>query len=131
MYDDAKGLIWHLVFQFPESQDESVVWSKYAPSDERVHKLGREREVRYRLTKPDRHYVGFISSTAGAVRDIRTVAGHGFAVWHQPEEGLYHAGIAYLPADGRKIHQLNRNEKNELKLALRLAFGPLVRRTFL
>ncbi len=129
LYDDARGLIWDLVFQFPKSQDESVIWSKYASSDEQAHKLGCEREARYRLTKPNRHYVGFISSTAGAVRGIRTAAGHGFAVWHQPEEGVYHAGIAYRPADGPKIQQLSTNEKNELKLALRLGFGPLVRRT--
>jgi hypothetical protein len=52
---------------------------------------------------------------AEAIRGIRTRPGHGFALLHEPEEGLYHVAISYRPADNCP---LSKNQKNELKLAL-------------
>ncbi len=125
MYDGAGNLIWDNVFQFSGGSYESVVWAKYASSADRVHELGRAREALKRQTKPEMRYVGFISSTAGKIRGVRTAAGHSFSVCHKPDEGAWHAGICYRPSGGR-FARLNRGEKNELKLALRLIFGALV-----
>ena len=83
------------------------------------------RERQKRLAKPEMRYVGFISATAGDVRQIQTRAGHGFNVIHEPDEGQHHAEITYRPANGLPTEKMNKGEKNELKLALRYAFGAL------
>jgi hypothetical protein len=126
MYDDAKHMIWENIFQFPGGAPESVVWGKYAPTSEDVHRLGFEREAKTRERNPAARYIGFIFSTAGAIRAITTQPGHGFSVSHAPSEGIHHAEISYRPATGQHPGQLKRSEKNELKLALRMAFGDLV-----
>ena len=126
MYDDAKHMIWENIFQFAGGRPESVVWGKYAPTPEDVHRFGRAREAKTRERNPDMRYVGFISSTAGVIRAIATRPGHGFLVAHAPSEGIHHAEISYKPAADQRPDQLKRNEKNELKLALRRAFGELV-----
>src|SRR5690242_14636212 len=123
MYNDAKEMIWENIFQFPGSAPESIVWSKYAATDADVHRLGREREASTRNRKPEMRYIGFITSTAGQVRDITISAGHGFSVMRTPSEGLHHAQICYRPGGNRRTDQLKRGEKNELKLALRGVFG--------
>ena len=123
MYDDSIGLIWDQIFQFPSGEPESVVWSKYAPTPEDVHRLGIEREKRARERRPEMRYIGFIPSTAGVIRAICTSRGHGFSVVHAPREGIHHAEISYRPAG-----ELKRSERNELKLSLRKAFGDLVTR---
>ena len=78
------------------------------------------------MGRPDMRYVGFVTSTAGEVRGIRTCAGHGFLVMHEPSEGVYHSQISYRPGGGARTDQLKRGEKNELKLALRGVFGTIV-----
>jgi hypothetical protein len=122
MYNESKGMLCEAVFQFPKGLSESVIWRKYAPTTEDVHRIGCEREATKHQTKPKTRYVGFISAVARAIRGIRTRHGHGFALSHEPEEGVYHAAISYRPADDRP---LSKNEKNELKLALRKVFGEL------
>src|SRR5437868_2192047 len=82
MYNNAREMIWEDVFQFPGQEPESVVWNKYAPTADHVHRIGRDREVKTRERNPDSRYIGFITSTAGAVRRIRTSPGHGFSVLH-------------------------------------------------
>lgn len=126
MYEESKGLVWELIFQLP-SPDlcESVVWNKYAPTSESVHHLGLEREAKKRLTKPTMRYIGFITAAVGAIRAIRTRPGHGFSVVHKPAEGVHHAEISYLPAGGADLGTLRKDEKNELKLALRQVFSAL------
>ncbi len=126
MYNDVREMIWHNVFQFSGGEPESVVWSKYAPTADDVHRIGCERETNTRGRKPDIRYIGFISSTVGEVRGINTRAGHGFAVVHEPSEGIYHAHIYYRPGGERAVDQLKKGEKNELKLARRGAFGNLI-----
>lgn len=126
MYNDSRQMLWEGVFQFPGGQSESVIWQKYAPSKEDVHRIGCEREATKRATKPNFRYIGFISAVAGAIDGVRTRPGHGFALSHEPEERLYHAAISYRPADDRP---LTKNEKSELKLALRKVFGDLAPRS--
>jgi hypothetical protein len=126
MYHDSMGLIWKQVFQFPGGQHESLVWRKYAPTVEDVHRLGCQRESEKRETKPDMRYSGFISSTAGAIRGIRTQRGHGFALMHIPEEGLHHIGVFYAPDGGASPTSLKPGDKGELKLALGQVFGDLI-----
>lgn len=127
MYGKAQELIWVSVFAFPEGQSESAVWGKYAPTDERVHQIGRERIAAKQQLRPEYRYIGFISSTAAAIRKICTAAGHGFSVEHSPAEGIHHAEIFYKPANNRAAKQLTKNEKVELKAALRSAFGDVTR----
>ena len=126
MYNESRGMLWEAVFQFPKELSESVIWQKYAPTTEDVHRIGCEREATKRQMKPKIRYVGFISAVARAIRGIRTRHGHGFALSHEPEEGVYHAAISYRPADARL---LTKNEKSELKLALRKVFGDLAPRS--
>jgi hypothetical protein len=124
MCDGAEKLIWDVIFQFPSScPHESLVWDKYAPTDTDVHKLGMEREAIKRKTKPEMRYIGFISSTASSIRQIRTAVGHGFAVAHKPEEGIWHVAIYYNPANNRTVESLSKNEKTDLKASLRKRFG--------
>ncbi len=125
MYTEARDLLWPVIFEFPNGQPESVVWSRYAQRPEDVHRLGCERESRTRERRPDMRYTGFVSSSAAVIRGIETKAGHGFAVQHEPREGAHHAEISYRPASGRVTSDLKRNEKNELKLGLRQKFGDL------
>jgi hypothetical protein len=119
-------MIWENIFQFPRGEPESVIWGKYAPTSEDVHRLGFEREATTRERNSDMRYVGFISSNAGAIRAISTRKGHGFSLCHAPTQGLQHAEISYKPAAGLSLNEVNRSEKNELKLALRKIFGDLV-----
>jgi hypothetical protein len=123
MYNDAKEMIWEVVFQFPRGESESVVWCEYMPTADDVHRLGCEREAMTRQRNPDMRYIGFISSMAGAVRGIKTRPGHGFSVVHAPAEGIHHAEVSFQSAAGT---QLKRSERSELKLALRQVFGALV-----
>jgi hypothetical protein len=122
MYSDVRGLIWEVIFEFPGGEPESVVWSKYARSPDDVHCIGCEVEVKLRERRPDTRYEGFLPSTAGKVRGIKTRRGHGFSVGHKPEEGIHHAEISYAAASGVRLAP---NDKSELKLALKNVFGAL------
>ena len=126
MYEEARGLIWKQIFQFPGGKCESVVWRRYAPTPADVHRLGCEREAAKRRSKPEMRYVGFVSSTVGGIRGIRTERGHGFTVNHAPSEGRQHAEVCYAPASQNGITKLLPNDKAELKEFLKNAFGELV-----
>jgi hypothetical protein len=127
MYDSAKVLIWEQIFQFPGGKCESVVWARYAPRPADVHRLGCERVAAKRQSKPGIRYTGFKSSTAGAIRGIRTSRGHGFTMNHAPDEGRrHHAEVCYAPASQNGVTKLMPNDKAELKEFLKNAFGELV-----
>jgi hypothetical protein len=128
MYTAADGLVWHQVFQFPDGLHESVIWRKYKPANDDVHDLGRERERQKRLAGKSLGYAGFICAFSGEVRSIKTQRGHSFRLDHMPEEGIYHAGIQYAPANDGPLSSLLKNDKSELKLMLKNAFGVLVRK---
>jgi hypothetical protein len=123
MYEPAKGLIWASTFEFPNGAGESVNWDKYAPLPDEVHRLGRQREAAKREVRSGYSYVGFIAAPAEAVRSVKTVRGHGFALEHAPSEGLHHAEIRRVVSDQ---NPLNKADKGELRLALERAFGSLV-----
>lgn len=124
MGNRSGDLIWKNVFEFPGGAGESVVWSKYAPTEVDVHRLGCEREVEKRQFKPEMRYGGFIPGVVKAIRGIKTNRGHGFTVDHKPDEGQHHTEISYAPAS-----VLNKTDKGELKFALQKVFGSLVPHT--
>jgi hypothetical protein len=127
MYDDLKELIWDNIFQFSKEQGkylgESVNWGKYAPPPDHVHQLGCQRENMRRAANPDFRYVGYVEAITAAIREIKNVNGHGFAVNHVPSEGQHHAEVSYLPNPN---NTLTRTDRIELRVALRKVFGSLV-----
>jgi len=123
MYNEMEGLIWKQVFLFSNGP-ESLVWSKHAPKEEDVHRLGCKREAEKRTAKSHFRYSGYISAHVGDIRAIRTAAGHGFEVVHAPKEGTSHAEINYLLRPG--IQKLKPAEKSDLKESLKKCFGDLV-----
>ncbi len=126
-YESVRGLIWSSVFEFPDNQHESLAWSKYAPTDDAVHALGREYEAVRQARRADARYVGFLPYVTGNVREFRTARGHGFTVEHLPEDDMdWHAGISYRPADGMTLADMNKNDKKELKLFLQKSAPLLV-----
>ncbi|CAN7779848.1 hypothetical protein LJR084_008128 [Variovorax sp. LjRoot84] len=112
-------LKWECVFEFPAGQPESVVWRKYKPAIDDVHRSGCERQKTKRVDKPAWTYKGAISSAVGSIRAIRNARGHGFQVLHEPSEGQEHAEVAYLVGGDA----LQKNDKTELKSMLRDAFA--------
>jgi len=128
-YDDARDLILAEVFMFPKSKGvyagESVNWEKYCRDVNAIHALGCAWQKAKREKKPDMRYVGFSVAVVGDIRGIVTKRGHGFNVVHEPVEGIHHAEVSYAPSAelGVKFESL---EREELKLALRQKFGPLV-----
>jgi hypothetical protein len=112
-------------FQSDRGSRESLVWSRYAPTDGDVHNLGLNLTTAKRLQNPLRiiQYDGFIYTTAGQIRGIKTANGHGLFVEHVPAEGQHHAEVGYQPTGSLTITKL---EKGELKIALHKVFSPLV-----
>jgi hypothetical protein len=101
MYDFHDQLMWQVIFEFSKGACESVVWRRYAPGSEDVHRIGEEVESQKKSRRPDVRYVGFISANVGGVRSIVTANGHGFVVVHEPDEGVYHGTYAISPMMGR------------------------------
>lgn len=126
MYNDAKALIWKMVFSFPNGNCESVVWKRYAREPEDAHRLGRELETTMRQKIVDRRYTGFVSAIVGAIREIQTPNGHGFAVNHAPDEGRHHVEICFASAGQIGVVKLKPSEKAELKAYLEKVFDELV-----
>lgn len=127
MYTGGNRMLMDNVFTFPSNRGarESVVWSRYAPTDGQVHNLGLNHATAKRLENPDRiiQYDGFIVTYAGKIRAIKTAKGHGLFVEHVPAEGKSHAEVGYQPTGSDAITKL---EKGELKLALHKVFSALV-----
>jgi hypothetical protein len=121
-------LLWKAVFEFPTNKEtgrphrESVVWNKYAPTYNDVHRIGCEIQSVIRTRRPEAEYRGLIKAIAGSVRAARTVRGHGFIVEHAPEEGLHHAEVGIDPAPNTQILPA---DKEELRLALEKIFSAL------
>ena len=105
---------------------ESSVWGKYAATEAVVHALACDVEKSRRTNKPgtDFQYMGFVSANAGRIRSIRTARGYGFSVTHAPEEGRHHAHICYRQyGPPGAPSSPNKNDRSELKLALRAVYG--------
>ena len=122
-YSSEHDLIWHSIFEFPSRDCESHVWRKYAPEHNDVHDIGRAREPEKQMKRPEYRYIGFITAEVREIRAIQTSRGHGFNVIHEPSEGIHHAHVCYDRADPNQ--NLKKNDKAELKLALRNCFGDL------
>lgn len=123
-YDDVKQVLWENAFAFPKGDGESVCWEKYAKPPEGVHALGREWQARKRPTKPAMTYMGYLEAVVGPIRAFNTRRGHGFVVVHEPSEGIHHAEVQYRIADGNS--SLDKNDKSELKIAIKGLFGSLI-----
>lgn len=126
MSTEEEPLIWRCVFQFQEKYGfaESVVWSKYTPTMDDVHELGRQKAEKSREERPERPhtYVGCLEAICRVVRNIKSSNGHGFEIVHEPSEGTHHAHIRYLPAAG----DFSRADRIELKSLLQKAFSDLI-----
>ena len=127
MYTSGNRMLMDNVFTFSSNRGgrESIVWSRYAPTDQDVHNLGLNLTTEKRAQNPDRviQYDGFIVTYAGKIRAIKTAKGHGLFVEHVPAEGKHHAEVGYQPTGSAAITKL---EKGELKLALHKVFSALV-----
>jgi hypothetical protein len=123
-YDDVKQVIWENAFIFPGGS-ESVCWEKYLKPPGEIHALGREWQTDKRLTKPAMTYIGYLEGVVGPIRAFKTRRGHGFNVVHAPSEGIHHAEVQFRRADGNE--PFDKNDKSELKIAIKGLFGPLVR----
>ncbi|WP_174874897.1 hypothetical protein [Vogesella oryzae] len=125
MYTHVEHLIWGCIFEFPQSQGESVVWSKYAPIPDGVHNVGCGREREKCLVKPDFRYAGYISAIIQRVTEIRNARGHGFLVVHEPSPGVHHAEIRYF-SNPQANEPIKKADKTELKALLQDVFSDLV-----
>ena len=127
MYTGGNRMLMDNVFTFPSNRGgrESLVWSRYAPTNQDVHNLGLNLTTAKQAQNPERviQYDGFIFTKAGQIRSIKTAKGHGLFVVHVPAEGKHHAEVGYQPTDSAAITKL---EKGELKLALHRVFSALV-----
>jgi hypothetical protein len=122
-YSREREIILEIGFEFPGGSGESVIWRKYAPTDEDVHAIGAQWEQKKRERRDETRYVGFATNTAGTVRGFRTARGHGFDVVHVPDEGKYHAEVRYSPAT---VVPLIKPDRAELRLAIAKMFSTLV-----
>ncbi len=98
MYKDNENIDWKSVFMFNRNC-ESVIWTKYAKTEEEIHKIG------FRITE-NKIYSGYCSAIVLLIREIN-IQNYSFKVEHVPEEGIYHAHICYS------------KERREIKKAVR------------
>jgi hypothetical protein len=120
---EEREFVEERLFEFPKPDEaESLVWRKYAPTLDAVHKLGCGRQQEKRATKPNWTYEGAITTHVAAIRSIQTKDGHGFSVVHAPDEGIWHAHVCYRKQDGQEF---NRVHKMDLKEHLRGVFSDL------
>jgi len=126
-------LIWEKTFQFQiKKPSESVVWSKYAPTEEKVHIIGLKRVEAIKECGPgqaNRQYVGYISSVTGNVRSLVCSGGSAFSVDHAPDEGQHHAEITIKFSKAAQTKNKQRLHRDNLRLMLKREFSEIVRNT--
>lgn len=123
MYNKFNELVWMNVFEFPGSQCESTIWRRYVNRMEDIRRLGCERERELKATNPEKQYRGAIWARVRDVRRFRNPNNHGFYLVHEPAEGEHHVHICYHVSPGT---QMTKNDKNELKLALKRIFSDVL-----
>ena len=74
---DDVGLVWSNVFQFAGDRCESVIWRKYAETDQDVHAIGIAIVEAQKARGRDREYVGFISAEVARMERSIVAASHG------------------------------------------------------
>lgn len=125
MVSEKWEFVWKNIFTFPGGRPESVVWRKYAISDQAVFELGLRRMAYIREhRRPGARYVGFIAAQVFDIRDFRSTAGHGFRVEHAPEEGIEHAHIHLWASENGRM---TRSHKDELIFVLSKMFNRFIR----
>jgi len=121
---EANGdLRWNSVFMFERDKGarESLVWMKHVPTMAGVHQLGCDRQRSDHAKDKKTTYLGALTSTAGAIRKLRSKKGAGFVVVHAPDEGVHHVEIEFASEP-----KADKNDRTELKILLReQAFGPI------
>ena len=117
MIDDDENLLWKLVFLLQTKQNcrDSLVWHKYAPGLECVHRRGCAMKVSERRT-----YKGALSAKVGKITSYRNQNGHGLFVEHVPKGGYWHAEVGY---DINNEKPFNKPDKTELEFLLKKVFG--------
>ncbi|QHP70452.1 hypothetical protein EI171_26075 [Bradyrhizobium sp. LCT2] len=121
MRKEEKDLVWDNIFQFPSDQGqcESVLWRAKAPTIDEVHSSGCAKQASDRAKGKDRStYFGSITGKVSDIRSLKSATGACLTVEHAPDEGKSHAHIGFSP--GTK-----KNDRSELKVMLRSAFGAL------
>ena len=141
--EDLNELVWENIFvfqrpkepedraKFPNGGPESVVWRKYAPTNNEVHSKGCQREIERRErderdNKPNKmRYLGFIEAKVGEIRNLTNKRGHGFNVEHEPgnNQGNHHAEIHIKPGETNDFDKTT--DRPELIKLLKDHFGPL------
>jgi hypothetical protein len=121
MRREDENIFWENVFQFPTAAGgcESVIWRKYAMTVADVHNLGCEKQTSDR--NKGRHqttYFGAITGNVGEIKAIRSANGICFTIVHVPDEGVFHAHVAFSPGS-------KKNDRTELKVLLRSKFSAL------
>lgn len=115
---------WLQVFEFPSNAErkESVVWRKIAVTDDEVHSLGRNQEVKQKAAGKNANYIGFMTARAGEIRAKRTTRGHTFKVYPDRSEGDAHAVIQIIAAEGTM--NLNKSDKSDVRAIMQCLFEP-------
>lgn len=130
-YNEDRELIWESVFAFTKSKGqytgESVNWSKYCATPDEIHALGCAWQRAKRERVPTMEYVGYMVAGVADIRAVNNRRGHSFQVIHDPDgnQGQHHAEIRYLQSATEGV-PFESGDREELKLALRKEFGPLV-----
>lgn len=115
MGDSVASLVKESVFDISTDQPESLIWDRFAPYRSFVDHLGLRVERQSRSAPRPKRYIGFLSATAEKIISYRTRAGFGFALTHDPSEGLHHVHISFFSDSGSKP---SKSERAELRLAL-------------
>ena len=124
---DGGELLWQHIFLF-SSGVESVVWRRYCPTIEEVHRLGCANQDAKRALGRAATYKGAITSVVEQIRALKSAKGHGFRVEHRPEndQGIHHAEIELAfnagLAEGAKPPK---SEVSELKRMIHGIWGQL------
>lgn len=117
----SDDIVWENVFQFPSKDGgcESVVWRKYAPEIVDVHAKGCEKQLADHNKGNTRStYFGAFTGNVGSIRELRSGSGISFTIEHVPEQGIFHAHIAFPPGS-------KKTDRGELKVMLKAQFGPV------
>lgn len=117
--EPEEDLLYDQIFMFAGGNPESIVWRVYARSPKKVHRLGKKvADIKTRRRGRKIEYRGFITSTAGIVREVKSKNNNGFRVLHHPsaEEGIHHGHICYSLVAG--VSKLKKSEKTDLKKRL-------------
>jgi hypothetical protein len=113
MGDSIAELKQEVVFNISVDKPESINLDRLCPHSFRNF-LGLRIEINSATDKP-RRYLGYLQSTASAIRSFETKAGFGYKIEHSPSEGLHHVHISFR---SKGSTQPSRSERNELRVAL-------------